>query len=376
VKKVLVTGSSGFIGKNLVIALRRRADIEVNEFEIADGQERLEKVISRGVDVIYHLAGVNRPEDVKEFVRGNVDLTAALARLVKLSGHRTGIVFSSSTQAELDNPYGSSKREAENVLRAHAADTGLPVVIYRLPNVFGKWSRPDYNSVVATFCHRASRGLELKVDDPARVITFVYIDDVVEEFVRHVDHPEMGTRGGEGPLSVSPAYPIPVGALADRIRGFSESRSTGVLPSFEDPLTRCLYATYLSYLDENELSHSLLVRRDERGWLSEVLKSRSFGQIFFSETKPGITRGNHYHDTKAEKFCVVKGEGLIRLQHLVDGRTVEYHVSGTAPCVVDIPPGYAHSITNVGESEMLTLFWADEIFDQARPDTYPARPGK
>jgi UDP-2-acetamido-2,6-beta-L-arabino-hexul-4-ose reductase len=374
-KRVLVTGSSGFIGKNLVVALRRRAGIEVNEYEIEDGQEHLEEIISGGVDVIYHLAGINRPKDESEYVSGNVDLTATVASLVKLSAHATRIVFASSTQAELDNPYGTSKREAENVLRHHGSDTGLPVAIYRLPNVFGKWSKPDYNSVVATFCHRAARGLELIVEDPAKVLTFVYIDDVVEEFARYIDCSEQVMHGVERQPSVSPSYPIKLGELADRIRSFRVSSLTGVLPSFDEPFDRYLYGTYLSFLNEKELEQSLLVRRDERGWLVEVLKSRSFGQVFFSETKPGVSRGNHYHDSKAEKFYVVRGEALIRLERLTDGRTVEYRVSGAIPSVVDIPPGYVHSITNVGASDLLTLFWADEIFDPVKADTYPGRLG-
>lgn len=375
-KRVLVTGSSGFIGQNLVVALRRREGIEVNEYEIEDGPEHLEKIISGGVDVIYHLAGINRPKDESEYVSGNVGLTATVASLVELSTHATRIVFASSTQAELGNPYGTSKREAENVLRHHESGTGLPVAIYRLPNVFGKWSKPNYNSVVATFCHHAAQGLELVVDDPAKVLTFVYIDDVVEEFTRHIDCPEEAMHGVERPLSVSPSYPIALGELADRIRGFRANRLTGVLPSFDEPLERYLYGTYLSFLDEKELEQSLPVKRDERGWLIEVIKSRNFGQVFFSETKPGVSRGSHYHDSKAEKFCVVRGEALIRLERLTDGRTAEYRVSGATPSIVDIPPGYVHSIANVGAGDLLTLFWADEVFDKARPDTYMGRAKK
>jgi UDP-2-acetamido-2,6-beta-L-arabino-hexul-4-ose reductase len=372
--RILVTGAGGFIGENLCGRLRRDPDSHVIGVDVADGDSGLEAPIREGVDLIFHLAGVNRPREESEFREGNVLLTERVLNAAREAGSPF-VVFSSSIQAELNNPYGRSKREAEDLVNRYARQTGGRAVVYRLPNVFGKWSRPQYNSVVATFCDNLVRGVNLRIDDTDKELTFVYIDDVVREFARHAGAAQQSSGQRSGPLSVFPQYRIAVGALASLLTSFRDSRETGILPGFSDPLSRYLYATYLSFLPTADLARSLNVKTDHRGWLAEFLKSESFGQVFISVTNPGVTRGNHFHDTKVEKFCVVRGDALIRLRSLRDGSTVEYPVSGSRPLVVDIPPGCVHSITNVGEGELVTLFWADEIFDPQRADTYAGEAG-
>lgn len=371
---ILITGARGFIGKNLSERLRRDPNSRVVCVDIADGDAGVEAAIREGVDLIYHLAGVNRPKEEAEFREGNVALTERVLNAAQDAGSPR-VVFSSSIQAELDNSYGRSKREAESLVNRYARQTGGRAVVYRLPNVFGKWSRPQYNSVVATFCDNLARGVDLRIDDPDKELTFVYIDDVVREFARYADAAHPFTGQGDGPLSVFPHYRITVGALAGLLTSFRESRETRVLPSFADPLSRYLYATYLSFLPEGDLAQALDIKTDHRGWLAEFLKSESFGQVFISVTNPGVTRGNHFHDTKGEKFCVIRGDALIRLRSLESGRIVEYRMSGKYPSVVDIPPGYAHSIANIGEGDLVTLFWADEMFDPQRPDTFAGEAG-
>jgi UDP-2-acetamido-2,6-beta-L-arabino-hexul-4-ose reductase len=374
-RRVLITGAKGFLGRNLAARLERDPNVRVSGVDVDDETGRLAALVRDGVDVIFHLAGVNRPKREAEFQEGNADLTRSLAGLARDAGAPL-IVFSSSIQAELDNPYGRSKREAERALDQYARDTGGRAVVYRLPNVFGKWSRPNYNSVVATFCAGIARGEKIRVDDPDREMSLVYVDDVVAEMARWVDVPADWRGVDTSPLSVSPLYRVTLGGLAERITAFRDSRDTQILPDFSDPLNRCLYATYLSFVGTDDLARTLETRRDERGWLAEVVKSGSFGQVFVSVTQPGVTRGNHAHDTKVEKFCVIRGHALIRLKDLRDGRIVEYAVSGSEPAVIDIPPGCAHSITNTGSDELMTLFWADEIFDRDRPDTFPREVGQ
>jgi len=366
-KNVLVTGSNGFIGKNLLEALRRRSDVEIMAFDQDSNASALDGYLARA-DIIFHLAGVNRPERPEEFEEGNAGLTRdILARLGRLQ-RAPVFVLSSSTQASLDNPYGISKRRAEEAVEGFAAHAGARVQILRLPNVFGKWCRPNYNSVVATFCHNIARGLPITISDPARELELVYIDDVVRTFLSCME--ETGGDGASSPVGSMPTYPVTLGKLAETIGRFRESRTTLRLPDFSDRLTRCLYATYLSYLPEGEFAYGLDVKTDARGALAEFLKSDRSGQIFVSRTRPGITRGNHYHHTKTEKFLVVQGEGVIRFKHILGEEVASYRISGEEFKVVDIPPGYTHSIENVGTSEMVVLFWASEIFDPSTPDTF------
>ena len=366
-KSILVTGSEGFIGQNIVQALNRQANYRVFEFDINDNLDFLAKAV-RQVDIIFHLAGINRPEKVEEYESGNVGFTKSLISFLEEEKVKPVIVFSSSIQARLDNPYGRSKRRAEKVLIDWAERCDGTVAIFRLPNVFGKWCRPNYNSAIATFCHNIARGLDINIIDPERVLELVYIDDVVNKFLSVIENPP---AKGAGFYEVEPVFKIKLATVVELIRSFKDSRQSLVLPDFSDLFIKRLYATYLSYLPENEFSYRPEIKIDNRGQLAEILKSPYSGQIFISRTKPGITRGNHYHDTKTEKFIVIDGEALIRFRHIKRGDVIEYRVSGNDLRIVDIPPGYTHSIENVGDKELIVLFWASEIFDPQKPDTYP-----
>jgi UDP-2-acetamido-2,6-beta-L-arabino-hexul-4-ose reductase len=368
--KTAVTGARGFIGKNLVVALRR-AGIDVAEIGADSPAETWRSGIA-GAAVVFHLAGTNRPEHEEAFVAGNVGSLETL--FAALDARHAGgeptprplIVLSSSAQAANDTPYGRSKGAAERALEAYAARTGTPAVIYRLPGVFGKWCRPDYNSVVATFCHNIARGLPIAISDPARTIEVVHVDDVVGQFLALLgDRPAGVSRAG-----VSPTFTITLGELAERIRGFRAMRDTLEVADATDPFTRRLLGTYTSYIPPAGLAYDLEQRIDARGTLAELLKSPHFGQMFVSRTRPGITRGNHYHDLKVEKFCVLEGDAVIRFRPVLGDDVTEHRVSGTDFRVVDIPPGMTHSIENVGGTEMIVLFWASEIFDRDRPDTH------
>lgn len=365
---VLVTGSRGFIGQNLIVWLQRLPDLQVLEFDqehtLADLTERLATA-----DLIYHLAGVNRPQTVEEFRAGNVDLTAQMCDLLLRAGRATPIVLSSSIQAELDNPYGVSKRQAEEVLADYARRSGARVVIFRLTNVFGKWSRPNYNSVVATFCHNIAHDLPITISDQARELGFIHVDDVIRCFLGEVQGSRSKVQGEVVYLEAGPSYTVSLGRLAELLRSFRDSRQSLVVPDFSDPFAHKLYGTFLSYLAPDDFAYDLTKRTDPRGSLAEFVKSEPFGQIFVSRTKPGITRGNHYHHKKTEKFLVLEGEAIIRFRHIKSDDVIEYRVTGEDYRVLDIPTGYTHSIENVGESVLVTLFWASEVFDPERPDT-------
>jgi UDP-2-acetamido-2,6-beta-L-arabino-hexul-4-ose reductase len=413
---LLITGSNGFIGKNLIAWLSQQPDVTLFQFDVENTRAELDAYLAQA-DFVFHLAGVNRPRDESEFRTGNVELTAQICdRLVEL-GRAVPLLLSSSTQAELDNPYGISKRQAEQVVAQYAEHSGARVIIYRLPGVFGKWCRPNYNSVVATFCYNIAHDLPITISDPAREIQLVYIDDVVEAFAAEVrgqraevtnqksevrdqksevsNHPAsvVGHRSSvNNPSSsvlrpsssaeyrdVTPIYRITLGQLAETIRAFRQMRQSLIIPNLSDAFTRKLYGTFVSYYDADNLGYALEQKRDARGALAEFLKSPHVGQIFISRTKPGITRGNHYHHTKAEKFMVVEGEAIIRLRQIRDQRSevrgqeaeiIEYRVRGEDFRVIDIPPGYTHSIENVGQGELVTLFWSSEVLDPNRMDTY------
>jgi UDP-2-acetamido-2,6-beta-L-arabino-hexul-4-ose reductase len=371
--KVVVTGANGFIGRNLVVALRR-AQVDVAEIDQDSSPDALVAAVT-GARIAFHLAGVNRPQNESDFIVGNVgSVDALLAAIDQAVRHdakaaRPLVVLSSSTQARSDNPYGRSKLAAEQALETDVSRTGASAVIYRLPGVFGKWCRPNYNSVVATFCHNIARDLPIAVSDPNHVIEIVHVDDVVARFLTHLE--------GAGPAgvergSVSPAFSISLGDLAARIRAFRAMRDTLLVADASDPLTARLLGTYTSYIPPDNLAYPLMQRTDARGTLAELLKSPHFGQVFVSRTHPGITRGNHYHDLKVEKFCVLEGDAVIRFRSVLGETITEHRVSGTDFKVVDIPPGMTHSIENVGSVEMIVLFWAAEILDPQRPDTYPA----
>ena len=375
---ILVTGSNGFIGKNLITWLERRPDVQVLGFDQGNTPQELAEALAEA-DLVYHLAGVNRPLTEAEFTTGNVDLTTQVCDRLLALGKATPLVLSSSIQAELDNPYGVSKRQAEAVVADYAARSGAQIVIYRLKNVFGKWCRPNYNSVVATFCYNIAHDQPITISDPARELELVHVDDVVEAFLSEIrcQRPEVGVqrsdvKGQRSEVShkeVAPSYRVTLGRLAELIRSFRESRQTLRVPDFSDAFTHKLYGAFLSYLGPDDFAYELTRRTDPRGALAEFVKSETFGQLFVSRTKPGITRGNHYHHTKTEKFLVVEGEAIIRFRHIRGEDVIEYRVRGEDFRVVDIPTGYTHSIENVGAGELVTLFWASKIFDPAQPDT-------
>ena len=364
--KVLVTGSQGFIAKNLLERLSRMKDIEVSIFSRVDDIETLTEKVKNS-DFIFHLAGVNRPENPEEFYKGNTGLTEKIIKAVKESGKGIPILMSSSTQVERDNDYGKSKLEGEIALENYANESGTVTYIYRLPNVFGKWSRPNYNTVIATWCHNMTRGLPVQVNDENVSLNLVYIDDVVEHFVRHLD--ENGKKGkiyGE----VSPLYVKTLGEIKALLIDFKESRKGLLVPRVGRGFERALYATYLSFLPIDKFAYELKGYEDDRGTFYEFVKTLDSGQFSISTTVPGITRGNHYHNTKNEKFLVIKGEASIKHRQIHGDDIIEYIVSDKKMEVVEMIPGYTHDITNIGENEMILLLWANETFDRDNPDTY------
>jgi len=365
--KVLITGADGFIGKNLRVLLSERAGTELLLANRATSAEALAGMVA-ACDAVVHLAGENRPADPSGFIAGNVAYTQELMTLLARRERAIPVVFASSTQAALDNPYGRSKLAAEDLLRAHAQGPGAPVAIYRLPGVFGKWCRPNYNSVVATFCHHIAHDREIKVDNPTAALALVYVDDVVDEFVRALTTPWQGVVEGV----VTPLHRTTVGELADRIRGFREARPALTVDHVGTGLTRALYATYISYLPQSAHSYKLTQYADPRGVFVEMLKTPDAGQFSFFTSAPGITRGRHYHHTKTEKFLVVQGQALFRFRHVLTGETYAIRVTGAEPTVVQTIPGWAHDITNEGEETLIAMLWANEIFDRARPDTFSA----
>ena len=364
--RVLVTGARGFVGTNLCTSLRQRKDVMLFEFDIKHPATELDKALIEA-DAVFHLAGINRPLDEQEFTLVNTGLTQEICEKLIQYGNSPKIVFSSSIQAELQNPYGTSKKNAERVIEDYCNQTGADGVVYRLKNLFGKWCSPNYNSVVATFCYNIARDLPVQISDPDTVVDLTYIDDVIEAFLSELDSPDRLSFRFAEPL---PSRSIKVGELATLIRSFHAHRTTLVLQDYGDPFVRSLYATFLSYLEDDALAYQLEALSDDRGSLAEFIKSAQIGQIFISRTRPGITRGNHYHQTKTEKFLIVQGEGIIRLRRIGSGEIIEYPVHGEDYRVVDIPPGYTHSIENVGNTEMITLFWSSEPYDPDQPDTW------
>ena len=366
-KVILVTGAGGFVGRNLCVALRRNPEFQVLEFTRNNSAAQLADMVQRA-EFVFHLAGVNRPKDEGEFATGNATFTREFCALLAASGRSIPVVYTSSTQAEADNAYGRSKKAAEDELLEYQRKTGSPVYIFRLPNIFGKWSRSNYNTVVATFCHNISRGLPVQISNRASIIRFVYIDDVVRGFV------ELATLATPKPQTpfceIEPVLPISVGDLHDKIVWFREQRRNSLIPDLSDTLTKYLYSTYLAFTDPADLAYPVTLKSDDRGWLFELVKSRQAGQIFVSTTRPGVTRGNHYHDSKIEKFCVIQGAAVVRFRHILEQKVIEYPVNDREIRVVDIPPGYTHSIENVGSVDLITLFWANEIFDPQKPDTH------
>lgn len=366
--KVLITGANGFVGRNLVAHFGERKSDEVVCFTRDNSVGDLPSLL-HGVEFVFHLAGINRPKDPAEFTTGNVDLTQGLCDAIAASGRKIPVLYTSSIQADLANPYGDSKRGAEEALRRLSADHGVPIHLFRLPNVFGKWARPNYNSAVATFCHNIARDLPIQVNDRSAPINLVYIDDVVASFMAVME----GSLAGNPFVQVEPQYAITVGELADLLQAFRDSRSTLVTEAVGTGLTRALYSTYVSYLPPERFAYQVPQHGDPRGVFVEMLKTKDSGQFSFFTAHPGITRGGHYHHSKTEKFLVIKGKACFRFRHIVSGEFHELFTTGETPQVVETVPGWTHDITNVGDDEMIVMLWANEIFDREHPDTY-ARP--
>lgn len=363
--KVLVTGANGFIGKNLLVHLHERgADaIEVMTFMRGDTLDSLSAKVAQA-DFIFHLAGINRPKNDAEFAEGNADLTRHLCDIVKASGRAVPIIYTSSIQAMRDNAYGLSKRSAEDALRTMSADTGVASYIYRLPNVFGKWCRPNYNSAVATFSHNIAHGLPIQINDPGAMLQLVYVDDVIADFLAVMD-----TRPPASDREIAPVYSISVGELARQLQAFKDSRDSMVIEAVGTGLIRALYSTYISYFTPDQFTYPLTKHEDPRGVFVEMLKTKDAGQFSYFTAHPGITRGGHYHHTKTEKFLVIKGLARFGFRHIETGATYTRETSGDLPEVVETIPGWSHDITNIGTDEMIVMLWANEIFDRQHPDT-------
>jgi UDP-2-acetamido-2,6-beta-L-arabino-hexul-4-ose reductase len=362
--RVLITGSNGFIGKNLSVRLSEMREFDVSTFTRGESREAL-KIKVNHADAVVHLAGVNRPNDPAEFVSGNAELTETLCQSIRDSGRAIPLLLTSSTQATEANPYGSSKKQAEMAALQLAQDTGNPVSIFRLPNVFGKWCKPNYNSVVATFCHNIARHLPIQISDASRLLHLVHIDDVVNALINNLLSPPTGIVWPE----VKPVYSITLGALAEQIKQFSQDRQQLLTDRTGVGFTRALYATYVSYLPKEEFSYSIPSHRDERGTFVEMLKTRDSGQFSFLTARPGVTRGGHYHHTKTEKFLIIKGSARFGFKHILTNETFELSCSDKAYQIVETIPGWAHDITNVGDDDLIVMLWSNEVFDTQKPDT-------
>jgi len=365
--KVLVTGAKGFIGKNLITELSRLENTTVFEFDV-DTDATLLDEYCRECDFVFNLAGVNRPENVEEFMEGNFGFASTLVETLKRYGNTCPIMNSSSIQAKLDNPYGKSKKAGEDMLFAYGREVGTKIYIYRFPNVFGKWCRPNYNSAVATFCNNIANNLPIQVNDRNTQMNLVYIDDVIDELLLALKgEPHLDASGY---CYVPCVHETTLGEIVDLLYSFKESRTTLVVPNMpENSFAKKLYSTYLSYLPEKDFSYSVKMNVDERGSFTEILKSVSCGQVSVNISKPGITKGNHWHHSKNEKFIVVSGEGLIQFRKIGTNEIINYHVSGDKLEVVDIPTGYTHNIINEGKTDMVTLMWCNECFNPNKPDT-------
>jgi len=362
--KILVTGSDGFIAKNLVAHLKRDDTIKLYTFSKDDSNAILEAYIKE-VDFIFHLAGVNRPKNISEFYEGNINLTKFIVDVLNSNAKYTPILLSSSIQVEFDNDYGKSKLESEKLLLDYYKNHSANLYIYRLPNVFGKWSKPNYNSVVATWCYNISNGIDIKINDINVKLTLVYIDDVIKDFITAIKE-----KSDKKYYEVGTIYKKTLGEIKDLLYRFKDNRNSLVMPEVASGFKRALYATYLSYLPKDKFSYALTGHKDDRGTFYEILKTIDNGQFSLSTTVSGVERGGHFHHTKNEKFLVVKGEALIQLRSILDDEIIEYRVSDSKMEIVEMIPGYTHNIKNIGDEELILLLWANENFNNDEPDTY------
>lgn len=377
---ILVTGAKGFVGRNLCAQLRNIAEgkarwyeisgteINVMPYDINNTDAELDEYCSKA-DFVFNLAGVNRPQDPKEFMEGNFGFASKLLDALKRHNNTCPVMISSSTQAALDNPYGESKRAGEELIFSYGEETGARVLVYRFPNLFGKWCRPNYNSAVATFCNNIANGLPIQVNDSSVMMRLVYIDDLVDEMIAAL----VGKENREGRYCrVAVEHEIRLGEIVDILYSFRESRVNLEVPNVGEPIVKKLYSTYLSYLPAEEFSYPLKMNEDDRGSFTEMLRSAGSGQVSVNISKPGITKGEHWHNTKTEKFCVVSGRGVIRFRDEREPNmpVIEKFVSGDKIEVVDIPTGYTHNIENLGDTDMVTIMWCNECFDPSHPETY------
>lgn len=363
--KILITGASGFIAKNLIAELESTLNTEI--FKVGrDTKNDQFEYFCKKADFVFHLAGENRPKDDADFMKGNYEFTKKLLNTLKKNNNRCPIIFSSSIQADSNNSYGESKKAGEELIIDHKKETGARISIYRLPNVFGKWSKPNYNSVIATFCYKISRDIPIEINNKNTELRLVYIDEVIKELISSL-HNNKDTD--EDFYEVKKEYLVKLGDVADYLYSFKESREFRRIPNMEDPLIKRLYSTYLSYLPKNQFSYNLKMNKDDRGSFTEFIKTIDRGQVSVNVSKPGITKGNHWHHTKNEKFLVVSGKGVIRFREFDSDEVIEYLVSGDHLEVVDIPPGYTHNIENLCDYDMVTIMWANEEFDPQNADT-------
>ncbi len=369
--RVLITGADGFLGKNLYQHLSERADIEIVTFTKKNSPCELPHLLN-GINFIFHLAGVNRSDNEENFYWGNEYLTNILSGAIKDAGRSIPVIYASSVHARLRNKYGHSKQMAENILLSLGQSRHSNVHIFRLPNVFGKWAKPNYNSVVATFCHNISRDLPIEIHDPDAVLKLVYVDDVVERFIQLMDGVSV-SRGTDGFEILPTEYTITVGNLAKQLKAFKKYKSTLLIDHVGVGLVRALYATYVSYLPVSEFSYDLPEHRDSRGIFVEMLKTKDSGQVSYFTIRPGITRGGHYHHSKTEKFLVLKGSARFTFKQIVTGENFELISTEAKSMIVQSIPGWAHDITNIGDHEVIVMLWANELFDESKPDTYLCR---
>jgi UDP-2-acetamido-2,6-beta-L-arabino-hexul-4-ose reductase len=366
--QIVVTGANGFIGQNLCVHLSELALGDVTPITRKTSPEALRRSLA-SADVVVHLAGVNRPTDVRDFTSGNADLTASLCTDLLATRRAVPVVYASSIQAAGDTPYGRSKLAAEDALLRYGSASGAGVALLRLANVFGKWCRPNYNSVVATFCHNIARGLPITVSDPSTMLTLVYVDDVVRTIIALLRN---GVTG-RGQVSIEPTYDVTLGFVAETIQQCAMNRSTLLLPRVGTGVVRALYATYVSYLPAEDFAYDLASHEDPRGVFAELLRTSDSGQVSFFTARPGVTRGGHYHHTKTEKFLVVKGSARFGFRHVVTGERRDLTVHGVDVRVVETVPGWIHDVTNIGDGDLFVLLWANEVFDRERPDTIAAK---
>ncbi|WP_318514002.1 UDP-2-acetamido-2,6-beta-L-arabino-hexul-4-ose reductase [Photobacterium leiognathi] len=359
--KILVTGSNGFIGKNLCLKLEELGYSDVVKFDRNNTEDEL-KTSLKEVDFIFHLAGINRPKTDEEFFSGNKGLTETITQTLETLKRNVPILLTSSIQAELDNAYGQSKADAENAIKSYQSNMNGKTFIYRLPNVFGKWCKPNYNSMVATFCYNSVHNLPITINDGNAFVNLVYIDDVCEQFCRHLTKDDVNTH-------VEPVYKKTVGEVAELLEKFKSSKESLITENVGDGFTRALYSTYLSYFEPEQFFYDVPAYTDPRGTFCEMLKTQNAGQFSYFTAHPGITRGGHYHHTKNEKFLVIKGKANFRFENVLSGQKEELIVSAEQHRIVETVPGWSHDVTNIGDEELIVMLWANEIFDREKPDT-------